>query len=208
VRAFVRYNSRNDYGWLEHLDPPLKDEVEIFRGDLANPEAVANAIRDRDTIFHLGALIRSRTRTSTPVSSSRRTSWDAERPGSLPPRTCSPARTQRRRVRCTAPRASPDRRAASVECPVSLCGHQDRSRSARAQLLAFLRNAGRRRSAVQHLRSAQVSTRSHSHVDHSGSGTRGSSSSGRRIRRETSSTSRISRAGSPAVRRPTASRAR
>ena len=57
VRAFVRYNSRNDYGWLEQLDSQLKDEVEIFRGDLANPEAVANAIRDRDTIFHLGALI-------------------------------------------------------------------------------------------------------------------------------------------------------
>ena len=57
VRAFVRYNSRNDYGWLEQLDPTLRDEVEIFRGDLANPEAVANAIRDRDTIFHLGALI-------------------------------------------------------------------------------------------------------------------------------------------------------
>lgn len=57
VRAFVRYNSRNDYGWLEQLDPALRDEVEIFRGDLANPEAVANAVRDCDTIFHLGALI-------------------------------------------------------------------------------------------------------------------------------------------------------
>jgi dTDP-glucose 4,6-dehydratase len=57
VRAFVRYNSRNDYGWLEQLDPDLSDGVEIFRGDLVNPEAVANAVRDRDTIFHLGALI-------------------------------------------------------------------------------------------------------------------------------------------------------
>lgn len=57
VRAFVRYNSRNDYGWLEQLDDALSDEVEIFRGDLANPEAVHNAARDRDTIFHLGALI-------------------------------------------------------------------------------------------------------------------------------------------------------
>jgi dTDP-glucose 4,6-dehydratase len=57
VRAFVRYNSRNDYGWLEQLDDTLSDEVEIFRGDLANPEAVHNAVRDCDTIFHLGALI-------------------------------------------------------------------------------------------------------------------------------------------------------
>lgn len=57
VRAFVRYNSRNDYGWLEQLEEGLRDEVEIFRGDLANPEAVTNALRDRDTVFHLGALI-------------------------------------------------------------------------------------------------------------------------------------------------------
>jgi NAD dependent epimerase/dehydratase len=57
VRAFVRYNSRNDYGWLEQLDPALIGEIEIFRGDLANPEAVGNAALGRDTIFHLGALI-------------------------------------------------------------------------------------------------------------------------------------------------------
>jgi NAD dependent epimerase/dehydratase len=57
VRAFVRYNSRNDYGWLEQLERGLSDEVEIFRGDLANPEAVANAVRDCETVFHLGALI-------------------------------------------------------------------------------------------------------------------------------------------------------
>jgi dTDP-glucose 4,6-dehydratase len=25
VRAFVRYNSRNDYGWLEQLDDPLRE---------------------------------------------------------------------------------------------------------------------------------------------------------------------------------------
>ena len=57
VRAFVRYNSRNDYGWLEQLDETLRDEVEIFRGDLTNPEAVASAVKDRETVFHLGALI-------------------------------------------------------------------------------------------------------------------------------------------------------
>jgi NAD dependent epimerase/dehydratase len=57
VRAFVRYNSRNDYGWLEQLDEGLRDDVEIFRGDLTNPEAVANAVKERETVFHLGALI-------------------------------------------------------------------------------------------------------------------------------------------------------
>lgn len=57
VRAFVRYNSRNNYGWLEDLAPELVERVEIFRGDLCNPEAVANAVEDIDTIFHLGAVI-------------------------------------------------------------------------------------------------------------------------------------------------------
>ena len=41
VRAFVRYNSRGDYGWLEQASPEAADAIEVFRGDLANPEAVA-----------------------------------------------------------------------------------------------------------------------------------------------------------------------
>jgi NAD dependent epimerase/dehydratase len=57
VRAFVRYNSRNDYGWLELADRAVLQEVEIFRGDLANPEAVLNGSEGCDTILHLGALI-------------------------------------------------------------------------------------------------------------------------------------------------------
>ena len=57
VRAFVRYTSRGDHGWLESSEPEIVREVEILRGDLANPEAVAGAVGGRDTILHLGALI-------------------------------------------------------------------------------------------------------------------------------------------------------
>jgi NAD dependent epimerase/dehydratase len=57
VRAFVRYNSRNDYGWLESADRTLVAEAEIFRGDLANPEAVRSAVSERQVVLHLGALI-------------------------------------------------------------------------------------------------------------------------------------------------------
>jgi NAD dependent epimerase/dehydratase len=57
VRAFVRYTSRGDLGWLEAAEPELVRELEIFRGDLVNPEAVASAVRDRDVVLHLGALI-------------------------------------------------------------------------------------------------------------------------------------------------------
>jgi NAD dependent epimerase/dehydratase len=57
VRAFVRYNSRGDHGWLEVADPDVSQEIEVFRGDLGNPEAVAGAMTGREIVFHLGALI-------------------------------------------------------------------------------------------------------------------------------------------------------
>jgi NAD dependent epimerase/dehydratase len=57
VRAFVRYTSRGDHGWLELGDPELRDVIEVFRGDLANPEAVSGALEGCEVVFHLGALI-------------------------------------------------------------------------------------------------------------------------------------------------------
>ena len=57
VRAFVRYNSRGDHGLLELAEPEVAQEIEVFRGDLANPEAVAGALEGREIVLHLGALI-------------------------------------------------------------------------------------------------------------------------------------------------------
>jgi dTDP-glucose 4,6-dehydratase len=57
VRAFVRYTSRGDHGWLEDADPEAAKAIEVFRGDLANPEAVSDAMRGCEVVFHLGALI-------------------------------------------------------------------------------------------------------------------------------------------------------
>jgi NAD dependent epimerase/dehydratase len=57
VRAFVRYTSRGDHGWLEDVDPEAAATMAVFRGDLANPEAVAAAMRGCEVVFHLGALI-------------------------------------------------------------------------------------------------------------------------------------------------------
>ena len=57
VRAFVRYTSRSDNGWLEQADPEVASSIEVFRGDLVNPDAVAGAIDGREVVFHLGALI-------------------------------------------------------------------------------------------------------------------------------------------------------
>lgn len=57
VRALVRYNGRDDRGWLDDLAPDVRAEVEVHRGDLKDPDAVARAVQGREQVFHLGALI-------------------------------------------------------------------------------------------------------------------------------------------------------
>ena len=58
VKAFVRYNSRNDWGMLELLPKKDKlDEIEIIMGDLKDADAVRHAAKNVDIIFHLGSLI-------------------------------------------------------------------------------------------------------------------------------------------------------
>lgn len=57
VRAFIRYNSRNDRGQLEFVDDKLKKKIEYFPGDLKDGEAVRKAVKGCDVIFHLGAVI-------------------------------------------------------------------------------------------------------------------------------------------------------
>ncbi len=57
VRAFVHYNSRNDWGMLEDVDKRTLGKIEIIAGDLRDPEAVRRAVRGCDIVFHLGARI-------------------------------------------------------------------------------------------------------------------------------------------------------
>jgi dTDP-glucose 4,6-dehydratase len=57
VRAFVRYNSRNDPGLLALLPTELLAKVEVIAGDLRDLPAVQAAIQDISHVFHLGALI-------------------------------------------------------------------------------------------------------------------------------------------------------
>jgi dTDP-glucose 4,6-dehydratase len=55
VKAFIRYNSRNDWGWLE--DSPFRDEIEFVSGDIRDFDSVLSAMHHVDTVFHLAALI-------------------------------------------------------------------------------------------------------------------------------------------------------
>lgn len=57
VRVFVRYNSRGDTGLLRMLPVDVFSQLEIVAGDLRDAEAVREAMKDIDTVFHLGALI-------------------------------------------------------------------------------------------------------------------------------------------------------
>jgi NAD dependent epimerase/dehydratase len=57
VRAFVRYNGRDDRGHLDDLPSDIQSELEVVRGDLKDPESVRKAVHDRALVFHLGALI-------------------------------------------------------------------------------------------------------------------------------------------------------
>ena len=57
VRAMVRYNSANSWGWLEGLPKDVRSEVKIFSGDIRDPNGVREACRDMEAIFHLAALI-------------------------------------------------------------------------------------------------------------------------------------------------------
>lgn len=57
VKAFVRYNSRNDWGMLESLPREKRDEIEVLMGDLKDTDAVRQALENIDVVFHLGSLI-------------------------------------------------------------------------------------------------------------------------------------------------------
>lgn len=57
VRAFVLYNSFNSWGWLDSLSKEIMNQVEIFLGDVRDPNGVEEAVKGVDAIFHLAALI-------------------------------------------------------------------------------------------------------------------------------------------------------
>lgn len=57
VRAFVLYNSFNTWGWLDTFPKAVLDKIDVFTGDIRDPNAVRQACKGMDAIFHLAALI-------------------------------------------------------------------------------------------------------------------------------------------------------
>lgn len=57
VRAFVYYNSFNSWGWLDTFDKETLNQIEVFTGDVRDPNGVRTAVKGVDVVFHLAALI-------------------------------------------------------------------------------------------------------------------------------------------------------
>ena len=57
VKAFVYYNSFNSWGWLDTLPKSILSEIEIFAGDIRDPNGVREAMKDTNEVYHLAALI-------------------------------------------------------------------------------------------------------------------------------------------------------
>lgn len=57
VKAFAYYNSFNSWGWLDSLPSEIMDHVEVFTGDIRDPNGVREAMKGIDEVFHLAALI-------------------------------------------------------------------------------------------------------------------------------------------------------
>ncbi|MCU0440304.1 MAG: NAD-dependent 4,6-dehydratase LegB [Raineya sp.] len=57
VKAFVLYNSFNAYGWLDTLPKEKLKQIEIFSGNVCDPNGVRTAMEGVDIVFHLAALI-------------------------------------------------------------------------------------------------------------------------------------------------------
>lgn len=57
VKAFCYYNSFGSYGWIDSLAPEIKNEIEIFMGDIRDPNGVRTAMQGQERVYHLAALI-------------------------------------------------------------------------------------------------------------------------------------------------------
>ena len=57
VRAFVYYNSFNSWGWLDSLPKEKLNQIDVFAGDIRDPNGVRKAMHGMDMVFHLAALI-------------------------------------------------------------------------------------------------------------------------------------------------------
>lgn len=57
VKAFTYYNSFNTWGWIDSFPKEKQKQIEIFSGDIRDPNGVRQAMKGMNVVFHLAALI-------------------------------------------------------------------------------------------------------------------------------------------------------
>jgi NAD dependent epimerase/dehydratase len=57
VKCFIRYNFKNDWGFIEDFSPEIKDKIKVIASDITDSDAVRHAAKDTEIIFHLAAFI-------------------------------------------------------------------------------------------------------------------------------------------------------
>ncbi len=57
VRAFVHYNSSGRWGWLDSLPKEKLSQIDVFPGDIRDPNGIRTSMKGCDAVFHLAALI-------------------------------------------------------------------------------------------------------------------------------------------------------
>ena len=50
VKAFSQYNSFNSFGWIDYIDDSIRNEIEVFTGDIRDPNGVRHAMFDCDAV--------------------------------------------------------------------------------------------------------------------------------------------------------------
>ena len=77
VKAFCYYNSFNSCGWIDSLAPEIRSEIEIFMGDIRDPNGVRTAMQGQERVFLWPRSLPSRSATTprtamwTPTSKGR-----------------------------------------------------------------------------------------------------------------------------------------
>ena len=56
VKAFCYYNSFGKWGWLDTLPKDIKGEIEVFMGDIRDPNGVRTAMKGQDVVYHLSLI--------------------------------------------------------------------------------------------------------------------------------------------------------
>lgn len=57
VTALVQYNSFNNWGWLDSLEPKIKDNIRIYTGDIREYDNISKVVKGQQVVMHLAALI-------------------------------------------------------------------------------------------------------------------------------------------------------